>query len=202
MRSAASRWVRSAGRLALSATARQDMRHELLRRLRGEPSLPEGALQHLLVLCHGNICRSPFAAALLAGRVPALDVRSAGLEADDGNPADPVALKCAERHGVSLAGHRSRRVSTELLSWAHLILVMQGSHLVAIDRRWPQVRNRVRLLGDFLSSPPYLMPDPWGQPEDVFDRVFGRLRSAVGSLAVRIEAVSTAASARRAGGPA
>jgi protein-tyrosine phosphatase len=185
--------------LALSATARQDARHEFLRRLRGEPSLPDGSLQHLLVLCHGNICRSPFAAALLAARLPMLDVRSAGLEADDGNPADPVALKCAERHGVSMAGHRSMRVSADLLAWSHLILVMQGSHVATIERRWPQVRNRVRLLGDFLAAPPYLLLDPWGQREDVFDEVFGRLSSAVESLAVRIEAASIAAPARRVG---
>jgi protein-tyrosine phosphatase len=92
--------------------------------------------------------------------------------------------------GVSLAGHRSARVSGELLDWAHLILVMQGSHLAALDRRWPRVRGRVRLLGDFLPGPPYALTDPWGQPVAVFDEVFGRLKIAVECLVARIEAAS------------
>jgi protein-tyrosine phosphatase len=186
------------GRLALSATARQDAGHELLRRLRGEPALPPGPLGNVLVLCHGNICRSPFAAVLLAARAPALEVRSAGLHADDGNPADAAAARCAERMGISLAGHRSRRVDTELLEWAHLILVMQGSHVATLQHAWPQVGGRARLLGAFLPAPPYLLEDPWGQPEAVFDDVFARVKRAVENLVVRIAAASPA-QARRAG---
>jgi len=187
MSSAAPRWLRSLARLALSAPAREDARHELRRRLRGEPRLPEGPLHRLLVLCHGNICRSPFAAALLATRLPTVEVRSAGLEAGEGDPADPTAVRCAGRMGVSMTGHRSLRVRTEVLAWADLILVMQGSHTAAIEHEWPQFRSRVRLLGDYLPAPPYLLPDPWGEEEPVFDRVFARLVRAVENLALRIE---------------
>lgn len=181
------RWFRSLRRLALSAPARQDALHELRRRLRGEPPLPEGDLRRVLVLCHGNICRSPFAAALLQLRSPGIEVRSAGLQAGDRDPADPLAVKCARRFGVSLEGHRSQRVNDDLLTWAHLVLVMQGSQQVALERGWPRSGGRVRLLGDFLSSPPYLLMDPWGHPEDVFERVFGRLGSAVDRLAMRLQ---------------
>ncbi len=187
MSSGAPRWLRSLARLAHSAPARHDARHELRRRLRGEPRLPEGPLHRVLVLCHGNICRSPFAAALLAARVPVLEVRSAGLHAGEGYPADSSAIACARRMGVALTEHRSARVSAERLAWADLILVMQGHHVAAIERDWPSVRSRVRLLGDFLPAPPYLLPDPWGEAEEVFDQVFTRLRSAVGNLAIRIE---------------
>jgi len=175
-------------RLVRSAEARQDARHELRRRTRGEPALPDGPLRHLLVLCHGNICRSPFAEVLLAARLPAREVRSAGLHAGDGNPADPSAVACAQRMGVSLAAHRSAPVGAELLGWADLVLVMQGSHAAEIERRWPQYSGRVRLLGDFLSAPPHVLPDPYGHDAPVFDRVFARLRSAADGLAARIEA--------------
>jgi protein-tyrosine phosphatase len=174
-------------RLARSAPARHDARHELRRRLRGEPPLPEGPLRHLLVLCHGNICRSPFAAALLAARLPALEVRSAGLRAGTGNPADPTAVRCAARLGVSLSRHRSASVSDEALAWADLILVMQGSHVAELARGWPQLCPRVRLLGDFLSAPPHLLSDPWGHPEEVFDAVFARVAGAVENLTLRLE---------------
>ena len=153
----------------------------------------------MLVICHGNICRSPFAAALLGARLPALELRSAGLHAGDGNPADPVAARCAERLGVSLVEHRSRRVDDELLAWSQLILAMQGSHLAELDRFGRGVRRRARLLGAFLPEPPHLLEDPWGHPEPVFDAVFARIREAVEVLALRIEAASVAAPARRAG---
>jgi protein-tyrosine phosphatase len=184
VRSAAPQWLRTLARFARSASARHDARHELRRRLRGEPSLPEGPLHRVLVLCHGNICRSPFAAALLSTRLPTCEVRSAGLHAGEGNPADPLAVKCADRLGVSLAGHRSARVDSEMLAWADLILVMQGAHAAAIE---PPRRSRVRLLGDYLPAPPFLLQDPWGQEERVFDQVFERLSIAVENLAVRIE---------------
>jgi low molecular weight protein-tyrosine phosphatase len=187
IRSWAPEWLRALVRLVRSAEARQDARHELRRRMRGEPALPDGPLRHLLVLCHGNICRSPFAEVLLAARMPAREVRSAGLHAGDGNPADPSAIACAQRMGVSLAAHRSARVGAELLGWADLVLVMQGSHVAEIELRWPQYSGRVRLLGDFLPASPHVLPDPYGQDDQIFDRVFARLRRAVEGLSARIE---------------
>jgi protein-tyrosine phosphatase len=99
-----------------------------------------------------------------------------------------MAARCAERFGVSLAAHRSSRVNDALLAWAHLVLVMEGSQKAAVDRSWPQARGRVRLLGDFLATPPHHLRDPWGQSEAVFDEVFERLRSAADRLAVQLEA--------------
>lgn len=182
----APQWLRSLARLGRSAEARQDARHELRRRLRGEPGLPGASVRRALVLCHGNICRSPFAEALLAARMPALEVRSAGLHAGEGNPADPSAVACAQRMGVSLAHHRSQRVTTDLLAWADLILVMQGRHAAEIARSWPQFSSRVRLVGDFLPAPPHSLPDPWGEADAFFDEVFDRLRLALDQLAARI----------------
>src|SRR5262249_48101577 len=162
-------------------------RHELRRRLCGEPELPNGPVRRALVLCHGNICRSPFAEALLAARIPGFDVRSAGLHAADGHPADRSAIAAAQRMGVSLAAHRSARVTAEMLAWADLVLVMQGYHAAAIARQWPQFRDRVRVLGDFLEEPPYGLPDPWGEDEEFFDRVFGRIDRAVDRLVACLE---------------
>jgi protein-tyrosine phosphatase len=189
MRSRVTARLRALARLFRSAPARHDAIHEWRRRRHGEPPLPRGPIRRVVVLCHGNICRSPFAEALLAARLPTLEVRSGGLHAGDGNPADPSAIACAQRMGVSLAAHRSARVNGELLGWADLVLVMQGSHVAAIAHGWPQFAGRVRLLGDFLPAPPHGLPDPWGESDAVFDRVFARVRDAVERLAARIESV-------------
>ena len=143
----------------------------------------------MLVALYGNICRSPFAAALLTAQMPRAEVRSAGLHAADGHAADATAIRCAERMGVSLAAHRSQRVGEELLAWADLVLVMQGAHAAAIEREWPRFHARVRLLGDFLPQAALRAAGSVGREADaVFERVFGRLAQASLSLAARIEA--------------
>ncbi len=167
--------------------ARHDAWHEWRRRLRGEPDLPAGSLGRVLFVCHGNICRSPFAERVLRERLPALEVRSAGLEAAEGNPADPAALRAAARAGCSLDAHRTRRMTPDQVAWADLVLGMEGSHARRLLARWPEARPKLRLLGDFLASPPHRLQDPWGQPDAVFDQVFGRVVAAVERLARRLE---------------
>ena len=130
------------GRLARSAPARADARNELRRRVRGEPRLPEGPLHRLLVLCHGNICRSPFAAVLLATRDS--DPRGAigrarSRRREPGGP-DRREVRGAHRACRS-PQHRSLRVDAELLAWADLILVMQGAHAAAIRARLAAIRQ-------------------------------------------------------------
>ena len=180
----------AAGRAALLSHARQDAIAEWRRRLGGEPGLPEGPLRRVLVLCHGNICRSPFAERLLAERGRALQVTSAGLAAADGDPADPTARRVAESFGISLEEHRSRRVTGDDLEAADLVLVMQGSQAQAVRALSRSARERTRLLGDFLAGRPYGLSDPWGFGEDVFAESFGRISRAVERLGRLLDAAS------------
>ena len=73
--------------------------------------------QRLLMVCLGNICRSPMAEGALrarlqaAGLAGAVDVDSAGLgDWHAGNPPDPRAIACAAGHGVDIAGQRARQL--------------------------------------------------------------------------------------------
>lgn len=175
--------LRDVARLAASREHRQDWLHERMRRLRGEPRLPAMDSGSILVVCRGNLCRSPLAAALLSRRAPHVEVRSAGLDANEGEPADPAASRCAERHGLSLAPHRTHGVTRDDVDWAELVLVMQGSQARSMLRRWPQARWKVFALGDFLPARPHQISDPWGKPDRVFDETFRRIDAAVQRLA-------------------
>lgn len=179
-------WVRGAGRLALSARARSDALHEWRRRSRGAPALEPAAVRRVLVLCHGNICRSPFAGHLLAARVPHLDVRSAGLEALEGRAAEDAACRIALAFGVDLAGHRAHRMDAPDVGWADLILGMEGHHVAGVERAWPPARGKTFLLGDFLPDAPYRIDDPWGRDDAVFQHTFERIELAVDCLAARL----------------
>jgi protein-tyrosine phosphatase len=178
--------LRHAVRLVRSAAHRANARHEWRRRRGGEPPLPPGPIARVLVVCHGNICRSPFAAVLLESCAPALDVRSRGFAAGEGDPADPTATAVARRFDVALDAHRARRLTPEDVAWADLVLGMEGHHGARLRREHPAGAARVLLLGDFLDAPPYTLPDPWGETDEVFASVFSRIESATKRLAARI----------------
>jgi protein-tyrosine phosphatase len=176
------KWMKRVGRIALSSDARQNALHEWSRNRRGEPQLPPGAIERVLVLCHGNICRSPFAAALLASRRPELQVRSAGFFAKEGSPAEEEARRAARAFGIDLETHAARPIAERDLEWADLILGMEGHHAARIARHWPANLPRTRLIGDYLFESPYAIADPWGQSDEFFRLTFTRISEAVTRL--------------------
>ena len=180
--------LRHLGRLIVSPKARANALHERRRRRRGEPAFPAGPIRRVVIICLGNICRSPFAGELLASLRPSLSVRSRGLAAGEGAPAEPAALRVAARFGIDLSSHQARLLVADDVLWADLILAMEGHHLASLARDWPRQKLEARLLGDFLPEPPFTIRDPWGQSDDFFELTFQRIADAVGRLSLRLEA--------------
>ncbi len=183
------RWIRQAGKLVLSARTRQDSLWEWRRRRHGVPDLPTGSICNVLVICQGNLCRSPFAENLLVEKRGDLSVRSAGLAASEGEPADGAALRVARGLGVAMDAHRTHRVNPGDLAWSHLILGMEGHHAAGIRHFGLEYARKTRLLGDFLPSPPYQIEDPWGRGDEVFAMTFDRIVIAVQQLTQILEPI-------------
>ena len=106
---------------------------------------PMAGVSRVLVLCNGNICRSPYAgvalAAALRARAPAIEVRSGGFVGPAGRPAPAHIVAAAARNGVPLADHRSRVTDDDELAWADLVLVMdRRQELVLAGRTVPEHR--------------------------------------------------------------
>lgn len=181
--------------------ARRDFLWELRRRREGEPSLPEGPVRNVLVVCLGNICRSPFAEHLLAAKCPQLIVRSGGFQARDGDPAEPDAIRVAVEFGADLSAHRARRITREHVEWADLIVGMTGRHHKMVRDRWPEHAPKVRMLGDFLDTPPHAIADPWGCPEAEFRSVYRQIRVATTRLSACLAAHPVGTSDTRTGVP-
>ncbi len=176
-------------RRLLRREGRADALHEWRRRWSGAPPLPAGPIERVLVLCQGNICRSPFAAALLARVAPWLEVRSAGLETSPGKPADPQARTAAAvRWQIDLDAHRTSCAGQAELSWAQLFLVMQGWQAAEVRRRLREAEPRTRILGHYLDAAPHQIEDPFGQGDAAFLAAFVRIERAMAQLVPRLAA--------------
>ncbi|MNZ75952.1 Low molecular weight protein-tyrosine-phosphatase etp [compost metagenome] len=85
-------------------------------------------IHSILVVCTGNICRSPIGERLLRQQMPGLTVASAGVSGLVGHSADARAQEVAALHGISLEGHIAQKLSPELMRAYDLILAMEAVH--------------------------------------------------------------------------
>lgn len=151
----------------------------------------------LLIVCLGNICRSPMAegalqarlaASPLAGRVQVDSAGTGGWHA--GEPPDRRAIACARGHGVDIAGQRARQLHTadfEAFDW---ILCADRANVRDVLRLAPAARReRVALLLEWAGIPAGgEVPDPYtGGPED-FQRVWRLVDSAAQAVVARLAA--------------
>ena len=106
--------------------------------------------QKILIVCVGNICRSPTGERLLQKKLPERQIASAGIRALTGNDADFQAIKTALRHGVVIAGHTARQLTVDMCRQADLILVMEPAHIEAVADILPAARSKTMLFGQWL----------------------------------------------------
>ncbi len=124
-------------------------------------------MRTVLVVCTGNICRSPMAEALLRARLDRDEERcdwhvsSAGTRGLGGRPASPYAVAEMEERGLSIRGHRARRVSAKLMEAADLVLVMTRHQAEALSGAFPDEAGKVHLLSEMIGRD-YDISDPYG----------------------------------------
>ncbi|EWH04600.1 phosphotyrosine protein phosphatase [Pseudoalteromonas lipolytica SCSIO 04301] len=132
----------------------------------------------VLVVCAGNICRSPTAEYVLKSKLHGKNIAvcSAGLTALEGKPADAMAQKITLEHGINMAAHAGRQISSSLVMQNSVILVMEQRHLDDLCSRYPQARGKTFLLGKWIGDKE--IPDPYRQSEEAFKHVYDLIDSA------------------------
>jgi len=133
----------------------------------------------VLMVCHGNICRSPYAAVKARALIPAgapVRVESAGfIGPHRGAPGDAVAVAAAR--GVDLRRHRSRLLTSASVGGADLVVVMEPRQRAELHRQYGPTKRPVLLLGDLDTNQPATraIRDPVEQPRQVFAEVYERI---------------------------
>jgi len=151
-----------------------------------------GGVETVLVLCKGNVCRSPFAAAFLQAQLKtrraALEVVSAGIDTMAGKPAYPLARTTSIKYGIDLSRHRTTVISRDLVAKADLILVMELVHNQMLFELFPEARAKTFLLGHFSSDPVTDIQDPYGGTPEEFDRCYALISLACEGLLGHLDA--------------
>lgn len=105
------------------------------------------AFENILVVCVGNICRSPMAEALLKQRFPKKNIDSAGVGALVGHGADPAAIKIMQEQNIDITNHIAKQIDEDLALKYDLIFTMSDSQSKWIEERWPFCRGKTFKLG-------------------------------------------------------
>ncbi|WP_180170377.1 low molecular weight protein-tyrosine-phosphatase [Acinetobacter sp. YH12027] len=132
--------------------------------------------KNILVVCVGNICRSPMAEYLLKKDHPDLNIYSAGISGMIGHAADEKAQHCMQLIGIDMSGHIAQKLNAELIKKSDLILVMSSNQQKHIEQTWPFAKGKTFRLGHWQGKN---VPDPYQHDQAFFDQTSQLIQSCV-----------------------
>ena len=153
----------------------------------------------VLMVCMGNICRSPSAEGVLRARLQregladAVQVDSAGTYGGHkGAPPDARAVAHAAKRGINIAKLRAREVTQADFERFDLLLAMDANNLDNLRQRCPPGSHRkLRLLLSFAAAGPGAaggeeLPDPYYGPPAGFEHVLDRIEASMSGLVAEL----------------
>jgi len=125
----------------------------------------------ILVVCLGNICRSPVGEGFLknyfikSGQTDR-SVSSAGIAAVVGAPASAHSVTLMRRRGIDISSHMARQLTHEMMIEHDLVLVMEMEQKKFLEQRFPFSKGKVQMIGRFQNKE---IEDPYLKPIEAFE---------------------------------
>ncbi|MBE3685130.1 low molecular weight phosphotyrosine protein phosphatase [Vibrio parahaemolyticus] len=141
-------------------------------------------MKRILVVCMGNICRSPTGEAVLRAKAEELgvdvDIDSAGtIGYHTGNTPDTRAMAAGKQRGYSFKGMRARQVSVQDFEDFDLVLAADKANLADLLDICPvEHRHKVSLFLSHSNSSYDEIPDPYYGGDDGFELVLDLIEEA------------------------
>ncbi|WP_223454439.1 low molecular weight protein-tyrosine-phosphatase [Pseudomonas sp. GL-RE-19] len=143
-------------------------------------------VKKILIVCIGNICRSPTAESLMRdalGRTD-IEVKSVGLGALVDNPIESTARLVLEEHGHVPMEHKATQLTSASVTAADLILVMEKRHIGDVLSIAPEARGKVFLLGKWQDNRE--ISDPYREGKPAFAHAYALIEEAVHAWVQRL----------------
>lgn len=143
-------------------------------------------VKKILIVCIGNICRSPTAENLLRGALAPTNIKvsSAGLAALVDSPIEPTARIVLEEHGFLPGEHKAIQLTPQAVSESDLVLVMEQRHINGVLNIAPEARGKVLMLGKWQGDRE--ISDPYRQGKPAFVHAYALIEEAVHAWAQRL----------------
>ncbi len=147
-----------------------------------------GSIYRVLVLCYGNIYRSPLVAHLMneKSQLEDLQIRSAGFYDKPGRSCVEAYQQLLMRRGYDLSAHRSNRITQQDIQWADLIVIMDRKNWDRLCEMSAEALAKTVWIGGFSEHGSVEVADPYGRDEPETQQVIDQLERHTQEILERI----------------